>query len=266
VGQPDDRTADQRRLDAFRDLMLGRDQLPLVADHMPLPVGGCDGSVEPCPRCLLRAVGAAPCGCLAGQPAPCGADISVLLPIGAGLGTTDEVAELAGHGPLEPDLLEQLLSTAPGCGRCGWTKPASRSRSARRRRGWSAATRQRCGQRCSRCRPSRRRPSRNTRWTIESPLPRLPLRTLPRDRCCPTRTPPTPPAPTGRRAGCAGWSTCAPRCEWPGCGARAVHSDTEHDRAWPDGPTCACNLGPCCRKHHRIKQLGWTKTRGHGPP
>jgi hypothetical protein len=54
----------------------------------------------------------------------------------------------------------------------------------------------------------------------------------------------------------------APRCEWPGCGARAVHCDAEHDLAWPDGPTCACNLGPCCRRHHRIKQLGWTKTRG----
>ncbi len=56
----------------------------------------------------------------------------------------------------------------------------------------------------------------------------------------------------------------APRCEWPGCGARAVRCDAEHDLAWPEGPTCACNLGPCCRRHHRVKQLGWTKTRGTG--
>jgi hypothetical protein len=54
----------------------------------------------------------------------------------------------------------------------------------------------------------------------------------------------------------------SPRCEWPGCGARAGRCDAEHDRAWPDGPTCACNLGPCCRRHHRVKQQGWTKARG----
>ena len=53
----------------------------------------------------------------------------------------------------------------------------------------------------------------------------------------------------------------APRCEFPGCGARAVRCDAEHDRAWPLGPTCACNLGPCCRRHHRVKQEGWRKAR-----
>lgn len=63
----------------------------------------------------------------------------------------------------------------------------------------------------------------------------------------------------------------SPRCEWPGCGARAVvvesvpgvrsGCDLDHDDAWPDGPTCACNLGPLCRHHHRVKQLGWRKTR-----
>jgi hypothetical protein len=56
----------------------------------------------------------------------------------------------------------------------------------------------------------------------------------------------------------------AARCEWPGCGARAVRCDAEHDLAWPQGPTCGCNLGPCCRRHHRVKQLGWTKTRSQG--
>jgi hypothetical protein len=92
-GVEDDRTVDQRRLDAFRDLLLGRDQLPLVDDDEPLPTGGCagaSGAGASCPRCVLRAAGAAPCGCLSGQPVPCGADIAVLLPIGAGLGTTDE--------------------------------------------------------------------------------------------------------------------------------------------------------------------------------
>jgi hypothetical protein len=53
----------------------------------------------------------------------------------------------------------------------------------------------------------------------------------------------------------------APLCEFPGCGVKAEACDAEHDRAHPDGPTCACNLGPCCRHHHRMKQQGWTKTR-----
>ena len=62
----------------------------------------------------------------------------------------------------------------------------------------------------------------------------------------------------------------APRCEWPGCGRRACHDsasgdtpacDLDHDLPWPYGPTCACNTGPLCRRHHRVKQLGWTKHR-----
>ncbi|MCY7365588.1 MAG: HNH endonuclease, partial [Frankiaceae bacterium] len=55
--------------------------------------------------------------------------------------------------------------------------------------------------------------------------------------------------------------TRAPVCEFPGCGAKAESCDAEHDLAHPDGPTCSCNLGPCCRRHHRVKQQGWTKTR-----
>ena len=54
-----------------------------------------------------------------------------------------------------------------------------------------------------------------------------------------------------------------PLCEWPGCGHRATGCDIDHDLAWPTGPTCPCNLGPLCRRHHRIKQTGWTKTRHH---
>jgi hypothetical protein len=53
----------------------------------------------------------------------------------------------------------------------------------------------------------------------------------------------------------------APRCEFPGCGVPSQACDAEHDQAWPKGPTCACNLGPCCRRHHRTKQEGWRKQR-----
>jgi hypothetical protein len=47
-------------------------------------------------------------------------------------------------------------------------------------------------------------------------------------------------------------------CAAPTCGARAVHNDLDHTVAWPDGPTCECNFGPPCRRHHRVKQApGW---------
>jgi hypothetical protein len=47
-------------------------------------------------------------------------------------------------------------------------------------------------------------------------------------------------------------------CDAPGCGAQAVYCDLDHTLAYPDGPTCQCNLGPKCRRHHRAKQApGW---------
>lgn len=95
VGVDDERTADQRRLDAFVDLCLGREALPLDSDR----------------HCGSRS--AAPCGCLPGSAVPCGAELLVHIPIGAALGTTDEVAELVGHGPVEPDLVEAFLRAGP---------------------------------------------------------------------------------------------------------------------------------------------------------
>jgi hypothetical protein len=48
------------------------------------------------------------------------------------------------------------------------------------------------------------------------------------------------------------------RCAAPGCGARAEHCDLDHSVPWPHGPTCECDLGPVCRRHHRTKQSpGW---------
>ena len=47
-------------------------------------------------------------------------------------------------------------------------------------------------------------------------------------------------------------------CDAPGCNAQAVYCDQDHTTPWPDGPTCQCNLGPKCRRHHRAKQApGW---------
>jgi Domain of unknown function (DUF222) len=47
-------------------------------------------------------------------------------------------------------------------------------------------------------------------------------------------------------------------CDAPGCGAQAVYCDLDHTLPYPDGPSCQCNLGPKCRRHHRAKQApGW---------
>ena len=47
-------------------------------------------------------------------------------------------------------------------------------------------------------------------------------------------------------------------CDAPGCQAPALHADLDHTTEHPAGPTCQCNLGPKCRRHHRCKQApGW---------
>ena len=47
-------------------------------------------------------------------------------------------------------------------------------------------------------------------------------------------------------------------CDAPGCAALAVHADLDHTVPYPAGPTDQCNLGPKCRRHHRVKQApGW---------
>ena len=53
-----------------------------------------------------------------------------------------------------------------------------------------------------------------------------------------------------------------PRCTAPGCRAPAQRCDVDHVIPWPTGPTCACNLHPLCRRHHRVKhEAGWTVRR-----
>jgi hypothetical protein len=48
-------------------------------------------------------------------------------------------------------------------------------------------------------------------------------------------------------------------CTAPGCRRPATQCDAEHTVPFgKGGRTCLCNLGPCCRRHHRAKQTaGW---------
>jgi hypothetical protein len=49
------------------------------------------------------------------------------------------------------------------------------------------------------------------------------------------------------------------RCRFPGCRRRARACDKDHVLPWlAGGLTCACNLIPLCRRHHRAKHApGW---------
>jgi hypothetical protein len=233
----------------------------------------------------------------------------VLVPIGAALGTTDEVAELAGHGPLDPDDLAALLTAAPEV-RAVWVDEngvpvAVADRAVRpgrdpaqvRRALLDLADQPPPDHRAPR-HPNDHRPEHlhdesddsapaQSTWTDDNGPPDPVLR--PPDASRLDEAPPdrsrdarpgsrfvvrsrpvvlSCPHPVGRpgpyRVPAALrrlLQARAPRCEWPGCGARAVVCDLDHDLAWPAGPTCGCDLGPGCRRHHRIKQLGWTKTR-----
>lgn len=238
-GSEDDRTADQRRFDALRDLLMGRYNC-----------------------------GQGSCGCRPGELAPCGAQLQVLVPIGAALGTTDEVAELIGHGPIEPDLLQALLLNAPAL-RAVFVDDegvpvATSDTVVRPARNDPAAVRQALLDLTDQTPPEERFPrhphdhssSRCRGGSLRRPQLAQPLG---------SSHPPGKPGPYQVRGRLRRLVFLrAPRCEFPGCGARAARCDAEHDRAHPDGPTCACNLGPLCRYHHQVKQQGWTKTRGQG--
>lgn len=233
IGSCDERSAGKRRLDAAVDLLLGRE--PLLFDPER-------------PEQHYRPG----CGCLVGAPVPCGTDVQLLVPLGAALGTTDEVATMADQEPLDPDLLAQLLLSAP-----------------RLRPVWVNEHRVPVAVGDHVLTPARGDPA-----AVRDALLQL------------ADTPPGPPHPRhpdDHRAGAGTGSrghppdtagpyrvptrlrrlltVRRPLCEWPGCGARASRCDLDHDQAWPDGPTCACNLGPLCRRHHRTKQEGWTKQR-----
>jgi Domain of unknown function (DUF222) len=42
-------------------------------------------------------------------------------------------------------------------------------------------------------------------------------------------------------------------CVWPGCCRPAVECELDHRLEYPAGTTCACNLQPLCRFHHKVK-------------
>jgi hypothetical protein len=257
-GTSDERTAGKRRLDALVDLLTGRDALAYDDDE-PAHTDAC----SPAGRT---------CGCPLGAPVPCGAQVTVLVPLSTALGGCAP-AELAGHGPLDADLARAVLLTAPVL-RVAWVDAdgvpvAVSDRAERLPRGDTDAVRK-AVERLAADPPAvqpRHPNDHDVGPPYSTPLEAAPHSTDPPGTSSYAKVldhphpaggpgPYRPPAALRRLL-----ELRAPRCEWPGCGARASRCDLDHDLAWPAGPTCAANLGPLCRRHHRVKQLGWTKHR-----
>ena len=229
-GGADDRPVGKRRLDALVDLILGRQHLDTVTDTERHCRPGC--------WCVLQ------------QPAPCGVNVHVHVPIGAALGTTDELATLVGHGPLDPDQLRDVLANSPLL-----------------RAVYVDADGVPISLGSQTLRPARRDPAavQHALLTLAAqppPNPPVPRHPLDHPTHEPGRHPDNTPGPYRLPAALRRLLLIRrPLCEWPGCGARSTRCDLDHDTAWPAGPTCGCDLGPLCRRHHRIKQRGWRKTR-----
>ena len=246
-GGDDDRRAGKRRLDAFVDLLLGRERLP-------------DGTEEV--HCRPG------CGCHLQSPVPCGAEVQVHVPLGAALGVTDELAVLVGHGPLDPEQLQDLLRNAPAL-RAVFVDdegvPVAVSREVLHpRRGDLASVQQSLlnltGSPPGPLHPRHPRDHQPSTPPGSAPPPPddTPASTSPPGQAHPEHQAGNDRIPTGVRRLV---TLRRPWCEWPGCGHRATRCDLDHDLAWPAGATCGCDLGPVCRRHHRIKQLGWVKRR-----
>jgi hypothetical protein len=190
--------------------------------------------------------------------------VFVHVPVDAAAGDSTVPAELIGHGPIDPAALQELLLAAPVLHRV-WVDHngvpvAVDDRTWRPGRGDPTALRQLLEQIRSGPPPEQTHP----RHPDDHTAPHSPSRPGPRVLTRPHLADPGSYRPSKRQQRLL--RARAPRCEWPGCGRRASRAvatgcDIDHDLAWPHGPTCACNLGPLCRRHHRIKQLGWTKHR-----
>jgi hypothetical protein len=265
AGGWDERSAGERQRDALVDLLTGRTPLFNCEAHDITPEDD-----EPRP---------AVCGCPTGSPVPCGVGVQVLVPLATALGLADVPAELVGHGALDAEQLAQLLRNAPALQAVFVDEhgtpvamgnqtvlPAQRRDDRALRDALLQLAVSPPGElfpRHPHDHPVDPEPSPDDEPPDDT---RLPNSGLPDDG-------PACRGPgAGHPAGQSGAYTIRPRlrrflrlrrtrCEFPGCAARAVHCDLDHDVAWPDGPTCACNLGPLCRHHHRVKQEGWTKQR-----
>ena len=249
---------DALRARALMDILLGVDSRPPASDpgsarepHAPVPAGPLAGVIPPG---------------FAGRA-------NLTIPVVTLLDLADRPGELAGIGPIDPDLARDLAAAAARSSRSTWCVTVTDSQ--------GHAT----GHACARpapASPAKRttRHARRARPAEQPPVhphphrPARPARRL-RDVEVFHRDPrPTGPAPRDRAdptgecdhrhqarattpASCSAiWPRSGTlRAPVPAAAVRPAYCDFEHDAPYETGGrTCLCNGNPKCRHDHRLKQ------------
>lgn len=246
AGTPDPRTHEQRRADAFVALFRS------VAYGTPLKVVATGDSTEPplfggrferatsdagvvawwLPPNLPRQQGRRP-------------QITVTMPLSTLTGDDEQAADLAGYGPVPAPLARAIAAEAgryrvvplPGPARRG-AAGASAARGVGRSPVAPGGT------------AVRSSPGRGGGPALGPPRP---VFHGPGDQAeCTTGDPGYRPAQSLIDRVAAFHQVC----RHPGCVRAARRCDVDHVVRYPEGRTCACNLMPLCRRHHRLKTHG----------
>jgi hypothetical protein len=220
---------DQLRAAVFVALLNGRDLETL------LPPGADRTDAE---RTTPPAPAPAPGGGGSGGLASMTGSINLTLPLAAWLGTSDTPGEVAGLGPVDADTCRDLASRVAAGQATKWCVTLTDAD------GRAAA------HACARAGP-REPPDARRAW-----LAALKFLWLERGDCGHSRQGQAyRPNPTLRHLIKIRQRTCA----HPGCRRPAQDCDDDHTIPYQQGGrTCECNLGPFCRRHHKVKQSpGW---------
>ena len=178
--------------------------------------------------------------------------INLIVPLTTLLGLADAPGESPGYGPLDADTTRLLARTLAGHPATRWqitiTSPGGQALAHGTARG-SAATAAPAASGGGQPGPARGESSRG--WTLR--VTAEPVTT----GSCDHRT-----AESGYRPSAALQRLVRARsvtCAGPGCRRAAARCDLDHTIPHDQGGiTCECNLGPACRRCHRLKQArGW---------
>lgn len=159
--------------------------------------------------------------------------INITVPLGTVQGTSEEPGSADGFGPLDAETARDLLAAAARSPRTRWCITAVAPD------GTAAA---------HACAPGSRHGPPDPRSLTYSNVIRGPCQHAQAQRTY-------RPSRKLRHLVNARNTTCTA----PGCSQPAARCDLDHTDPWEQGgPTCACNLAPLCRHHHRCKQAqGW---------
>jgi hypothetical protein len=191
-----------------------------------------------------------------GQSAPPPANLNLVIPIGTLLGWSTAPAQAGGLGLLDPDETRALVQAASRHPRTRWsiilTDPAGRAIAHGRTRGqhpWDPSPPEPPPSPSAASPPPDDGRAARLRYLISA----LKIIVEPiAGADCDHRHAENCYTPSRKLRDLLQARTQT--CDAPGCNAQAVHCDQDHTVPYPYGPTDECNLGPKCRRHHRVKQ------------